>query len=259
MNEPSVIPEFGKIEGQVYVSRPGAYGLIFDDKGRIAVLESPSGCFLPGGGAEGDEAPEETLIREVLEECALHVQIVKQLGASAEYRFTAGHEFGIRKECVFFAAMVSEACGAATEPDHTLIWLEPREAEARLSHGSQQWAIRQSFLDGGDPSPLAARRHRRRVPEDRGCPGDASLGLDRGAPAACRRLHLSGVACWLESDVASAMVTSAWIYIVGAEKYPPELGCIVVFRRHRLIDDHLWGLFNLIYVWQTPADARRSA
>lgn len=140
------ILEFGqRIAGQVYVPRPGAYALIFDNAGRIAVFETPRGCYLPGGGAEGDESPEETLIREVKEECGFAVSILGRVGEAVEYVYTAGNEFGIRKECDFFAASFGSPNGAATETDHTLIWLEPPDAERRLAHGSQRWAVQQQF------------------------------------------------------------------------------------------------------------------
>ena len=136
------IPEFGVREpGQRYDPRPGSYGLLSDDKGRIAVLQTPQGCFLPGGGTEGEESPEETLVREVREECGFVVSILGRVGEAIEYVHTIGSEFGIRKECVFFAATVGETCGMATEDDHVLIWLEPHDAKKRLTHGSQRWAM----------------------------------------------------------------------------------------------------------------------
>jgi len=136
------IPEFGAREpGQRYDPRPGSYGLISDDKGRIAVLQTPQGCFLPGGGSEGGETPEETFVREVSEECGFHVAIIGEVGEAIEYVHTTGNKFGIRKECVFFAATVSETYGMATEDDHVLIWLEPNDAQKRLTHGSQRWAM----------------------------------------------------------------------------------------------------------------------
>lgn len=144
MSSPAKIPEFGhQVDGQHYAPRPGAYGLIFDASGRIAILETPQGYFLPGGGSEGSETPEETLVREVQEECGFSVEIIKRAGEAVEYRRTAGHEHGIRKECVFFAATVGDGGSAATETDHMLIWLEPHEAEKRLSHESERWALRQ--------------------------------------------------------------------------------------------------------------------
>jgi 8-oxo-dGTP diphosphatase len=143
------IPEFGdRKPGQSYSPRPSAYAVIADADGRVAVMLTPRGCFLPGGGSEGRETPDETLVREVREECGLGVHIIHPLGESVEYVYTAGHPVGIRKECVFFAATVGKPCGAATEADHVLVWLEPQEAEVRLTHGSQQWAVRRFHQDG---------------------------------------------------------------------------------------------------------------
>ena len=145
LTEEHPIPEFGnKEQGRVYVPRPGAYGLVYDAQGRIAVMETPRGGFLPGGGIEEGESPEEALVREVREECGLGVTVGVRLGKAAEYRCTEGHAYAIRKDCVFFAATFAGESGegAATEPDHTLLWLTPSEAEERLAHGSQKWIVR---------------------------------------------------------------------------------------------------------------------
>ena len=145
------IPEFGdKQPGRVYVPRPGAYGLVYDQQGRIAVMETLRGAFLPGGGIEEGESPAQALVREVREECGLGVTVGERLGEAAEYRCTEGHSFAIRKDCIFFAAtFLSETpgeSGAATEAGHTLRWLTPSEAEERLAHGSQKWIVHQSGI-----------------------------------------------------------------------------------------------------------------
>ncbi len=142
------ISEFGgKLPGRVYVPRPSAYGLIYDASGCLAVLQTPRGGFLPGGGIEAGESPEDALRREVREECSFAIEVGRPLGAAAEYRDTPGHAFAIRKDCLFFAARVVGAGGAATEPGHTLHWLSPAEAETRLAHGSQKWIVRQSLSE----------------------------------------------------------------------------------------------------------------
>ena len=137
--------EFGqRNSSQVYLARPGAYALLINADGRIGVLDTPHGCFLSGGGSEGSETPEETLVREVREECGFEVQSLNRIGEAIEYVFTPGNDTGIRKECVFFTANVGEVQGAASEVDHILIWLGPQEAKARLVHESQKWAVDQS-------------------------------------------------------------------------------------------------------------------
>ena len=48
--------EFGEIlPGVQYVDRPGGYGFLRDARGSLAVVETPAGLFLPGGGADPEE------------------------------------------------------------------------------------------------------------------------------------------------------------------------------------------------------------
>ena len=99
-------------------------------------METPRGGYLPGGGIEAGETPEEALRREVQEECGLEIRDISRLGEAVQYLFTPGHAAGIRKECVFFGVSVTGAAVAATEPNHILRWLTPAEAEASLAHES---------------------------------------------------------------------------------------------------------------------------
>jgi 8-oxo-dGTP pyrophosphatase MutT (NUDIX family) len=56
-----------RLEHVHYIVRRGAYAVIIND-GMIAVVKTPTGYFLPGGGVEGTETFENRLKREVLEE-----------------------------------------------------------------------------------------------------------------------------------------------------------------------------------------------
>ena len=68
------IPEFGLAPpGYPCELRPGAYGVLRDGSGRIAVVLTPAGVFLPGGGQEPGEPPEQALRREFAEECGLFI------------------------------------------------------------------------------------------------------------------------------------------------------------------------------------------
>lgn len=135
-------PEFGRRDpGVAYRDRPGAYALMFDDAGHIAVVETPQGCYLPGGGLEAGESDEDALHREVREECGLDCAIVCPLGVAIEYVHAVAEAAWFRKRGMFFLIRPGDVIDAVTEPDHRLHWLDPGEAVDRLRHGSQKWAV----------------------------------------------------------------------------------------------------------------------
>ncbi len=54
----------------------GAYGLVFDSRGKVLVVRTENGrCYLPGGRMEPGESPREALSREVAEECGWGAQV----------------------------------------------------------------------------------------------------------------------------------------------------------------------------------------
>ena len=78
-------PVFGRKDPKLdYHTRIGAYGVIPDHSGaRLLILQAPNhALFLPGGGVEKGETPEETLARELLEEFGATVHVTKKLGKS---------------------------------------------------------------------------------------------------------------------------------------------------------------------------------
>ena len=140
------IPEFGlAVAGQAYVLRPGSYGVVRNGAGSIAVVRTPQGVFLPGGGQESDETSKAALIREVAEECGLAIRVLGFVGMADELVFSQEERSYFRKRCSFFTA---EAQGGGQplggEPDHHLSWLAPDDAASQLSYESQRWAVRVS-------------------------------------------------------------------------------------------------------------------
>jgi 8-oxo-dGTP pyrophosphatase MutT (NUDIX family) len=104
------IPEFGSaVPRQKYVLRPGSYGVISDSTGAIAVVLTPLGVFLPGGGQESDESTEAALIREVAEECGLAIKVVGLVGVADELVCSQAERSYFRKRCSFFTAQVGAA------------------------------------------------------------------------------------------------------------------------------------------------------
>jgi 8-oxo-dGTP diphosphatase len=62
--------------------RVAAGGTIFDAEGRVLLCERADGrgWCMPGGFADADETPRQTVVREVREECGLEVEIDRLLG-----------------------------------------------------------------------------------------------------------------------------------------------------------------------------------
>jgi 8-oxo-dGTP pyrophosphatase MutT (NUDIX family) len=138
------IPEFGvATPGYSYELRPGAYGVLRDGSGRIAVALTPAGVFLPGRGQKPGEPPEHALRREFAEECGLSIQVGRRIGVADELVFSREEGRGFRKRGTFYEALPCEGrIAGSLEPDHSLVWLPRSEAEARLSHESHRWAVR---------------------------------------------------------------------------------------------------------------------
>jgi 8-oxo-dGTP diphosphatase len=135
------IPEFGLSASRAeYILRPGGYTVIFNSAGDVAVVSTPSGLGLPGGGQEVGESPEEAAIRETIEECGLKVSLGSCIGIADELVFAEDESTYYRKRCVFFFAEIIEKLGDG-EPDHELIWISPAVAMEKLRHESQRWAV----------------------------------------------------------------------------------------------------------------------
>lgn len=143
MNHASVrVPQFGEqLTGAEYVLRPGAYTIIRRDTGEIAVVTTPGGTFLPGGGLEPGETPEQAATREVREECGMQICLGAAVGMADELVYAGDEGRYFRKRCAFFAAEFAGFNGNASETDHALSWLTPEVAARQLTHGSQRWAL----------------------------------------------------------------------------------------------------------------------
>ncbi|MYL61544.1 NUDIX domain-containing protein, partial [Virgibacillus halodenitrificans] len=64
-----------------YWKRTGAYAVIQNHQQQFLCVEDLDGnLFLVGGGVEADEAPENALLRESIEETGHKIQIVETIG-----------------------------------------------------------------------------------------------------------------------------------------------------------------------------------
>ncbi|WP_010585415.1 NUDIX domain-containing protein [Schlesneria paludicola] len=136
--------EFGiQSAEEVYLPRPGSYAVCLrhEDHGDlVAIVQTPQGAFLPGGGACQGESAEETLLREVLEECGRSLTILERLGFALEYVNAPG-EGCFAKQCTFFLVRLGDADVCESEADHELVWMPVATALNNLTHQSQAWAV----------------------------------------------------------------------------------------------------------------------
>jgi 8-oxo-dGTP diphosphatase len=153
----STLPERGDVPvfghppvGAVATVRPSAYGLAADVMGRIAVVRTPQGLFLAGGGIEPGEAPHDAVVREMREECGLDVRVGSWSARAVDFVYSTTEHTHFEKRSTFLDVSVSAAGAAGSEADHELVWVTPQEAITQLSHPSHRWAVTQ--WRGGPPA-----------------------------------------------------------------------------------------------------------
>lgn len=129
-----------KIMEHKYTDREGAY-LICVENNAVAVVKTPKGFFLPGGGIDCGESHIECIERELLEETGFLCEIDKYICSAEEYLY---HE-----KFRYFHPIQNYYCGKLTEQivqpvetDHQLEWLPVRDIESKMYLKSQGWAIK---------------------------------------------------------------------------------------------------------------------
>ena len=134
---------FGSPEpGIQYTERRAAYVLIINDNVEVAMVKGRRKHFLPGGGSLPGEAPEDTAIREVREELARSVRLVRALGEAIQYFYSTADDRHYKMLASFFAGEFTDEPGADTG-EHELYWLPTEEAEQSCFHACHAWAVRQ--------------------------------------------------------------------------------------------------------------------
>ncbi len=113
-------------------------------EGRVAIVRTPRGYFLPGGGAECGESLAEAAIRETKEKTGLIIEVTGEIGTADEYVHSPGYAEYFQKICTFFSAK-PVSIGLEHEADHELVWTATGQAASLLSHASQKWAITKLF------------------------------------------------------------------------------------------------------------------
>ena len=98
----------------------GGACVVFDEAGRVLLVRHTYGRLnweLPGGGAEPDESPDETALREILEETGLEVEIERLTGVYYEAEPRPGSRQGPLLHFVFRARATGTTPPTPSSPE----------------------------------------------------------------------------------------------------------------------------------------------
>jgi 8-oxo-dGTP diphosphatase len=121
--------------------RPGAYVVVVSASWDVAVVRVGADVWLPGGGIQPGETPEDAARREVLEETGLTVELVSGMGEAHEYHEVRGKP--VHRLAHYFTARVVSS-GVGVEPDHQLEWWPPDRA-AELTLETERVVVRRAL------------------------------------------------------------------------------------------------------------------
>lgn len=137
------VPVFGAPpDGASATVRPSAYAVIVNDLGQFAIVRTPEGVYLPGGGMDTGETPEDTVIRETLEECGFAIRIGSWTTAAVQFAWSDAEQTYFEKRCTFVDATVLGPDVSRLEADHEVLWVDADRAAEMLTHESHGWALK---------------------------------------------------------------------------------------------------------------------
>ena len=135
--------------GPVWHPRPSAYALVPDPAGRLAIMRTPLGHFLPGGGSDPAETPEDTVVREAREEGGLVVRPGGRVGRAIEFVYSVREARHFEKRCTFLRATITGTDVPRVEADHELRWVDVDAALRCLTPPTHRWAVERWVALGG--------------------------------------------------------------------------------------------------------------
>jgi 8-oxo-dGTP diphosphatase len=144
------VPRFGRrLPGIGYPPRPGAYALVFNERGEILAVEEGGYWWLPGGGVEAGETHEQGLIREMLEETGYAVEILREIGRANEFTQDPINKQHRDKQCRFYAVRLLGESKGPQLMENTPHWLAVADALTKLYDETHRWAVKRTLDAGG--------------------------------------------------------------------------------------------------------------
>jgi len=130
---------FGKKKAMPYFDRRGAYIVPFREE-KIALVKTPRGYFLIGGGIEENETHAEAIVRECMEETGCRAEIGKYVCSAETYTFYPkfGHYHPIQ---AYYLGEISDPVQSRQDEDHRLVWAEYADMRGKLCLEMQNWAL----------------------------------------------------------------------------------------------------------------------
>lgn len=127
-----------KLDDETYQDRKTIYAVIPDNAGRVVAVVGANGkLWLPGGGIEVGETPEQALAREIEEECARRWHIVHRIGEAFQYFYAPNEDTYFAMHAVFYEGkFLGETAG---EAEYTVFWVLPDDG-AEFFHACHVWA-----------------------------------------------------------------------------------------------------------------------
>lgn len=125
-----------------YTKRPGAYGVIKHADSLIAIIKTKTGYFLPGGGIEGEELPDECLRRECLEEIGVEISDLNYFACGNYFFYSTTLNVDMESVGHFFTCRIDKFLEISSEDDHELVWLDIEQVIPLMYLDNQREAIK---------------------------------------------------------------------------------------------------------------------
>ena len=133
------------VDGHTYHARRAVYAVIRDSDSRVAAVRYRGKLFLPGGGIEVGESPEQALVREVAEECAQRLHIAEKIGEELQYFYASSEDTYFAMHTIFYTGtFLGQTPGQA---EYSVVWVLPDDT-VPFFHASHVWAVQSLRREG---------------------------------------------------------------------------------------------------------------